>query len=102
MAQEDYRGSRRSLGEVKREILATADLDRLHHEVYRNVGERRWERDVKPAILAEMTRRTAVHIGNPFPAWDDITRWIRRHPEEARSILDRYVGSEPVIDEPVE
>ena len=73
---------------VKEALLQTADLRRLHNKVYVEVGEDRWEGEVKPRFLHTITVKTVGETGNPFPAWEDIVEWVRSHPDETRQIME--------------
>ena len=67
------------------------DIDQLHHKVWQKVGEDRWEAEVKPAILRDLTVGTIRETGNPFPALQDVVDWAHTHPDEARGIFERYL-----------
>lgn len=76
------------IAEAKRELLASAGLDRLHHKVYAAVGEQAWEADVKPAFMSAITWETVRETGDPLPGWRDIVKWARAHPQRARELLE--------------
>ena len=77
--------------DLKRKLLDEAGLRRVHHEVYRKVGERDWEARVKPAFLRDLTLATARENGTLLPEIDEVLEWVRTHPGEARELLRRHV-----------
>ena len=84
-------GMERGAAEIstaKKELLASADLSKLHHTVYAKVGEERWERQVKPDFLGAITLATVRETGDPIPSWQMVVEWVRAHPSEARRILE--------------
>lgn len=85
------RGSVETVG-AKEELLASADLRKLHHRIYEAVGERAWEERVKPDFLMAITAATVRETGDLFPDWRDVVGWVRRHPEEARRYLEGAAG----------
>ena len=80
---------------LKREFLNSADLMRLHNEVYKQVGERVWEEQVKPQFLSDVTWAAIRDTGNLFPDARDLIEWVRANPEEARRLLKAAAGIEP-------
>jgi hypothetical protein len=77
---------------AKKELLASAGLEQLHHTIFAQVGETKWEREVKPAFLSAITQATARETGELFPDWRTIVGWVRAHPEEARRMLRDAAG----------
>jgi hypothetical protein len=80
---------------LKTEFLNSADLMRLHNEVYKQVGERVWEERVKPQFLSDVTWATVRSTGNLLPDARDLIEWVRANPEEARRLLTAAAGIDP-------
>ena len=74
--------------QLKLDLLREAGLMELHNKVYSKVGERDWEQRVKPGFLSAITWRTAKESGTWFPSSQDVIKWVREHPSEARSIME--------------
>jgi len=77
---------------LKIEFLNSADLMRLHNEIYQQVGERVWEEQVKPRFLSDVTWATVRSTGNLLPDARDLIEWVRANPEEARRLLKAAAG----------
>jgi hypothetical protein len=77
---------------LKREFLNSAGLMELHNEVYKQVGERAWEDQVKPQFLSAVTYATVRDTGNLLPDGRDLIDWVRANPEEARRLLREAAG----------
>jgi hypothetical protein len=82
---------------LKNEFLNSADLMRLHNEVYKQVGERVWEEQVKPQFLSDVTWATVRATGNLFPDARDLIDWVRANPEEARRLLKASAGTDQAV-----
>lgn len=89
-------GMERGAAEIstaKKELLASANLAKLHHTIYAKVGEERWEHQVKPDFLSAITRATARETGDLLPSWQMVVDWVRAHPAEARRMLEGAAAS---------
>ena len=73
--------------ELKKRLLDEADLLKVHHEVYHQVGEKDWEARVKPAFLKDLALAAGRENGTLLPGIDEILDWVRAHPDEARALL---------------
>jgi hypothetical protein len=77
--------------EVERlEAAITESIREKHHEVYEAVKERIWEEHIKPSVMYEVSRRMILDTGKIAPTIDDITKWIKEHPNEVIECLELY------------
>lgn len=79
--------------QLKKEILEAGDLIDFHHLIYEQVGEERWEAEVKPAFARAVAARVAVDQGTPLPTPDDVKEWMRTHRDEAKRLLEESARS---------
>ena len=78
--------------QLKNEFLNSAGLMQLHNEVYKQVGERAWEDQVKPQFLSAVTYATVRDTGMLLPDGRDLIDWVRANPDEARRLLREAAG----------
>lgn len=83
-----FDAGKREIADTKRELLEVAGLSDLHHQIHARVGERVWESRVKPDFLMALTRAAGAGAGTVFPSQDQIVAWAKRHPAEARCLLE--------------
>ncbi len=76
--------------QARLELINSADLARIHHEVHAAIGEENWETFAKPEFLQEITRRTRASTGSAEPTWQEVVAWVRNHPDEANRLLESY------------
>jgi hypothetical protein len=77
---------------LKNEFLNSAGLMELHNEIYKQVGERAWEDQVKPQFLSAVTYAAVRDTGNLLPDARDLIEWVRANPDEARRLLREAAG----------
>lgn len=82
------------LSEFKAEAIKAAGLIEFHHTIYERVGEERWEAYVKPAFAKAVLLRVIKDTGHPIPDPEEILEWLRRHPDEAKELLERAAEPE--------
>jgi hypothetical protein len=88
--QDLYRAKLEELDEAKRELVNSADLARIHHEVYAQIGEENWEEFAKPEFLQEIYLRTKEDTGSQAPTWKEVVAWVRENETEANTLLESY------------
>lgn len=92
------RGQERGQIEIKKtkeELIASAGLFELHNAIYSKVGPYSWETEVKPRFMSALTYVTIRETGNLLPKPDDVVKWVRTHPAEARRMLEQAAASVP-------
>ncbi len=65
-----------------------SDIESLHHQIHQEVGEKRWERDVKPRFLRNLFQESMEDSGNYFPSLQDVMDWSRRSPRQSVNLLE--------------
>lgn len=80
---------------AKEELIASAGLFELHNAIYSKVGPYSWETEVKPRFMSSLTYATIRETGNLLPEPDDVVKWVRAHPAEARRMLEQAASFAP-------
>lgn len=88
------------INDLKKSFLREGKIEEKHHEVYQKVGEEKWEGEVKPEFIRDVTIQTMWETGKVLPSWQEMTKWVKDHPDEAKRLMDRHAAKPGDVSPP--
>ncbi|OHB70386.1 MAG: hypothetical protein A2W23_07490 [Planctomycetes bacterium RBG_16_43_13] len=59
-----------------------------HNVIFAKVGEKTWDRNVKPEFMKAVIVETIKSTGNPFPSSQDVLNWVKNNQDRAGQLLN--------------